>query len=114
MYAAIVTSIETAKYSWESNFNRFENMLYCRTMIENKQQMDREDRREQKPEGRKRFCRDYNRPEGCPKGSPHVVWMGSGHNAVKKLVYHYCALCLIRDKLPKEHPEGHPDCPHKA
>ena len=28
MYAAILTSIETKEYSWESNFDRFETILY--------------------------------------------------------------------------------------
>ena len=31
MYAAILTSIETKEYSWESNFDRFETILYRRT-----------------------------------------------------------------------------------
>ena len=32
MYAAILTSIETKEYSWESNFDRFETILY-RTIL---------------------------------------------------------------------------------
>ena len=112
MYAAILTSIETAEYSWESNFDRFETILYSkRAAQDNRNQPNREEKR---PEGRKRYCRNCNRPEGCPKSSPHPIWMGSGANAVKKMVYHYGALCLVKDKLPKEHPEGHPDCPHRA
>ena len=114
MYAAILTSIETAEHSLESNFDRFETILYSRAMMSSKAHTDKEECREQKGETRKRFRRDYNRPEGCPKNSPHLIWTGSGQNAVKKLVYHYCAPCLIRDKLPKEHPEGHPECPHRA
>ena len=110
MYAAILTSIETMEYSWESNFDHFETILYRRTMFENKNSNDKES----KQEHRKRFCRDYNRPEGCPKNSPHHIWTGSGQNAVKKLVYHYCATCLIRDKIGKDHPEGHHQCPYKA
>ena len=110
MYAAILSSIETRENSWESNFDRFENILYRRAIGEHKPNLEtRTDN-----SGRKRFCKDYNRPEGCPKSSPHSVWMGNGPNATKKLVYHYCAACLIRDKVPKEHPEGHPQCPHKA
>ena len=34
MYAAILTSIETKEYSWESNFDRFETILYRRTWVE--------------------------------------------------------------------------------
>ena len=68
--------------------------------------------RNQEREGRKRFYRDYNK-EGCPKYSPHPVWFGNGPSAVKRMVYHYYASCLIRDKQPREHPEGHQDCPHR-
>ena len=68
MYVAILSSIETREYSWESNFDRFESILYRRVMTENKQ-WDKEPK-EHKQEGRKRFCRDYNRADGCPKASP--------------------------------------------
>ena len=36
MYAAILTSIETKEYSWESNFDRFETILYRKTIMESK------------------------------------------------------------------------------
>ena len=112
MYAAILTSIETKEYSWESNFDRFETILYRRLALEVKHQA--ESRPSDKEHGgRKRFCKDYNRPEGCPRNSPHSVWFGQGASAIKRTVYHYCAACLVRDKQQKEHPEGHPDCPHK-
>ena len=112
MYAAIVTSIETKEYSWESNFDRFETILYRKTAIENRG--SHTESRTDREQGRKRFCRDYNRPEGCPRNSPHTVWFGNGPSSVKRTVYHYCAACLIRDKQQREHPEGHPNCPHRA
>ena len=34
MYAAILTSIETGEYMWESNFDRFETILYRRVAAE--------------------------------------------------------------------------------
>ena len=34
MYAAILSSIETREYSWESNFNRFESILYRRVLMD--------------------------------------------------------------------------------
>ena len=114
MYAAILTSIETKEYSWESNFDRFETILYRKAWGEHKSHSgDKHSDRDRDSGGRKRFCRDYNRPEGCPKNSPHIVWMGTGPTAVKKSVYHFCAACLIRDRQQREHPKGHPDCPHK-
>ena len=111
MYAAILTSIETKEYSWESNFDRFETILYWRTWAENKLQGEKHHDKE--TSARKRFCRDFNKLEGCPKNSPHTVWLGSGPGATKRLIYHFCAACLIRDKQQRDHPEGHPDCPHK-
>ena len=111
MYAAILTSIETKEYSWESNFDRFETILYRRVAMDSKAHQGE---RPTDREGRKRYCKDYNRPEGCPRNSPHTVWVGNGQNATKKMVYHYCVACLIRDRQQKEHPEGHPDCPHRS
>ena len=111
MYAAILSSTETREYSWESNFDRFESILYRKVLTERSHEKDRE---HCSAESRKRFCRDYNRPEGCPKNSPHPVWMGNGPAATKKMVYHCYAACLIRDKTMREHPEGHGDCPHRT
>ena len=36
MYMAILTSIETKEYSWVSNFDRFETILYRRTWADSK------------------------------------------------------------------------------
>ena len=107
------TPIETMEYSWESNFDRFETILYRKAWVENKPHSNDSRHQDKEPGGRKQFCRDYNRPKGCPRNSPHVVWVGSGQSAAKRTVYHFCAACLIRDKQQREHPEGHPDCPHK-
>ena len=111
IYAAILSSIETREYSWESNFDRFESILYRKVLTE---KHFKKEHKEQRPDSRKRFCRDYNKPDGCTKNSPHAVWSESGPNAVRKLVYHCCAACLIRDKVAREHPEGHQECPHHA
>ena len=71
MYAAILTSIETKEYSWESNFDHFETILYRCTVMDNKSGPP-EPTREQE-QGRKRFCRDFNKPEGCPKTAPTLL-----------------------------------------
>ena len=113
-YAAILSSIETREYSWESDFDRFESILYRKVFSD--RTLDRADRdRDHRPvETRKRFCRDYNKLEGCTKTSPHSTWFGLDPSATRKTVYHYCAACLIRDRTPREHLEGHPDCPHRT
>ena len=113
MYAAILTSIETGEYSWESNFDRFKTTLYSKAMLDQKGPSHAIGDKSRNEPARRRFCRDYNRPEGCPKPSPHTIWSGSGHNATKKLVYHYCGSCLLKGKVCNEHPEGHPECPYR-
>ena len=70
--------------------------------------------RDNKQEGRKRYCRDYNRPEGCIRNSPHAIWIGTGPNATKKTVHHYCATCIVQDRVARDHPEGHAECPRRA
>ena len=64
MYAAILSSIETREYSWESNFDRFESILYRKALTEASRGNNRSDR-EHRQEGRKRYCKDYNK-DGCP------------------------------------------------
>ena len=71
MYAAILTSIDTKEYSWESNFDRFETILYRRAIIDNRSHNSETNR--DKEQGRKQFCRDFNKPEGCPRNSPHTT-----------------------------------------
>ena len=50
------------------------------------------------------YCRDYNR-DGCSKNPPHTAWFGSGASAVKRQVVHGCAVCLLKEKTIKEHPQ---------
>ena len=113
MYAAILSSIETREYSWESNFDRFESILYRRAFTENTR-MDRDRDHKSLEVGCKRYCKEYNKKEGCPRTAPHTAFLGSGPGAVKRLVYHCCATCIIKDRVTREHPEGHQDCPHRA
>ena len=110
MYAAILTSIETREYSWESNFDRFETILYRKTAMDNCPQASGP-RQEPRQEGRKRYCKDYN-TDGCPKPSPHIAWLGSGPSTTKRTVYYYCAVCLVKDRQQLEHTQNSLDCPH--
>ena len=75
MYAAILTFIETKEYSWESNFDRFKTILYRKVIVESKHHHGEP----RQGEGRKRFCREYNCLEGCPRNSPHPAWFGKAH-----------------------------------
>ena len=88
---------------------RYETILYRRSQTDNRANRDREPQ----PTFKKWYCRDYNKQEGCSKTSPHLAWFGTGPSAVRRQVIHACGACLIKDKVTKEHPEGHPACPHK-
>ena len=106
MYSAILTSIEARENTWESNFDRFESILYRRSY--NQPQTNRATRERN---DKKWFCRDYNKPEGCNKQSPHKAAVGAG--GILRTVIHICAPCYLRDKAERRHPEGHDSCPHK-
>ena len=108
MYAAILRSIETKENTWESNFDRYETILYRRQPTS---------RKEEKAIGagiptKKWFCRDWNKGN-CTKTAPHKSWFGTGSNAVQRTVLHMCAVCYMKDHLQKDHPESSEACPHK-
>ena len=108
MYAAILRSIEARDTTWETNFDRYEAILYRRPPAPR----DR-DRPSNPREGNKKwFCRDWNKGI-CTKTAPHKAWFGTGTNATQRSVLHMCATCYMRDKTQKDHPENHDSCPHK-
>ena len=110
MYAAILRSIEAREHTWESNFDRFEAILYRRPP------QRREDKNtsglKEVNNNKKWFCRDWNKGN-CTKSAPHKSWFGTGTNAVSRTVLHMCATCYMKDKVQKDHPENHETCPHK-
>ena len=108
MYAAILTSIETGENSWESNFDRYETILYYRMQTENR----RQEKHAETNTHKKWYCRDWNRG-GCNKNSPHQAIFCAGPSAVKRTVIHACATCILKDRVPRDHPEGHQECPHR-
>ena len=112
MYAAILGSIETGENSWKTNFDRFETILYRRMQTEPRKQ-ERPRERPADPQGSKKwYCRDWNR-EGCSKTPPHQAWFGSGSTAVKRMVIHACAACLLKERTVRDHQENHPECPNR-
>ena len=75
MYAAIVRSIEAQEHTWESNFDRYEAILYRRSP-HRKEEKQTSNTQNQK----KWFCRDWNKGN-CTKSAPHKAWFGTGTNA---------------------------------
>ena len=109
MYAAILRSIQAKEYSWSDNFDRFKAILY-RRVGQSHRQAARTDREPSK----KWFCRDWNKPEGCTKQSPHRALFGAGQTAIARMVIHMCAACYMKERQVREHPENHQSCPHRA
>ena len=109
MYAAIVRSIEARENTWESNFDRFETILYRRTITNSNT-----NKYSTKQEVNKKiwFCRDWNK-EGCTKNTPHKAWFGSGPSAIQRTVSHVCATCYLKDRSQRDHPETSESCPHR-
>ena len=112
MYAAILRSIEAKEYTWESNFDRFEAILYRRPPVK-AARSDNEPRRNEVSQ-KKWFCREWNKGEGCSKTSPHRALFGTGPNAIPRMVVHICAACYMKDRAQRDHPEGHESCPHRT
>ena len=102
MYAAVLTSIETRENNWESNFDHFESILYRQTFIKTTKE---------RTDNKKWFCREYNKPEGCSKQSPHKAPVGAA--GIIRTVTHTCAACWFKGKVEKKHPEGHESCPYR-
>ena len=102
MHAAILTSIEAGENNWDSSFDRFENILYRKLPQKNMAPPK---------ELKKWFYRDYNRPEGCTRASPHKAQVGAA--GITRSVIHMCAKCWMRDKRERPHPESKEGCPHR-
>ena len=109
MYAAILRSIETRENTWESNFDKYEGILFRRPPYKRE---DRTTATSGTNNNKKWFCRDWNKGN-CSKNAPHKSWFGTGTSAVQRTVLHMCAICYMKDKAQKDHPEGHDSCPHK-
>ena len=113
MYAAIVRSIESGENTWETNFDRYETILYRRPPTRREDRSNPSQNTQQNNQSNKKwFCRDWNKGN-CTKTAPHKAWFGTGTNAVSRTVLHMCATCYMKDKTQKDHPESHESCPHK-
>ena len=108
MYAAILRSIETKENTWETNFDRYEAILYRRPPKKD----DRPIPSQSTGPIKKWFCRDWNKGN-CTKTAPHKAWFGTGSNATQRTVLHMCAVCYMKDKAQRDHAEGQDTCPHK-
>ena len=112
LYAAILRAIETREYTWESNFDRFEAMLYTKPPRD-RESRDSRPTRDRASTNKIWYCQEWNKPGGCSKVAPHNAWFGTGDSAVRRLVHHVCGTCMIKDKVGCEHVEGQDECPHR-
>ena len=82
MYTAILTSIESRENTWDASFDRFENILYSKIQSTRPSKKDK-----------KWYCRDYNKPSGCTRQSPHKAQVGVA--GITRTVIHMCATCWM-------------------
>ena len=115
-YAHILRLIENSQIGWYTDFSQFERHIYDKVTSraerpKNKSPIEQvgslTNTQNNKPIAW--FCRNYQRPEGCQKSSPHVGRVG---NKFKQLE-HICAACWIKDRVKRQHPECSDECPSK-
>ena len=102
VYALILRDIENEIITWHDDFNVYQHLLTDRPPVNTVRP------RENRP-NETWFCRQFQRPEGCSKESPHNIKWGNKD----KWVQHICAKCWLRDKVKRYHAETSNECPNK-
>ena len=106
LYAAIVNQIEKHEASWLSDWKYFEDMvLETALKVHGEKGVGKSSRNVCSKQW---YCRDFNKPKGCSKNSPHDAQIQGRRRQVK----HFCAKCWVTDQEIKEHSEASNDCPH--
>ena len=110
-YAHILRKIENRETTWEDDWDRYERLIYDKVITNHGNNV----RTQKQPSSIKKqnetvwFCKNYQKPEGCPKDSPHTGRIG---NQIRTMI-HICATCWLRDKQKRSHSEASIDCPHR-
>lgn len=105
-YAHILRKIENREITWEADWDRFEHFIYDKIVQNTKPKTSASS----KPKSEITwFCRMYQKPEGCPKDSPHPGRIGNQY----RQLHHICAACWLKDHVKRAHPESSPECLQK-
>ena len=102
-YAHVIRRVANCEIDWTANRDNFERHIYDKIALSTSK-IDKS----KKPEITW-FCKAFQRPEGCPKDSPHSAKTGNSF----KQVSHICATCWQKEKVKKSHAETSTDSPHR-
>lgn len=111
-YTHILRKIENKEITWEADWDRYERHIYDKIIGGTVKQ--KEMPKNTKPSTGTKiettwFCKMYQKQEGCPKDTPHAGKVGN----VYRQLHHICAMCWIKEKVKRFHPEISPDFPQK-
>ena len=109
-YATIILKVENQEIDWDTDWYKYERLIYDKvvpTTISNfkgDKSGKQENRMKSYGSGK-----NFQKPEGCSKESPHAGKVGNSF----KQMYHICALCWLKERVKRSHPECSSDCPNK-
>ena len=103
-YAHVIRKLKNQEIGWGANWDDFERHIYDKIALTTKTEKTKKSGGEMTW-----FCKNFQKPEGCVKESPHMAKVGNSF----KQVLHICANCWLKDKQKKFHPESSVECPHK-
>ena len=88
-HVAILRRIENGEIDWETDINTQHHILF--EQLEVPAPSSYAASKIKKREGKIWFCKDYQKTDGCPLNTPHVVKI-SGKD---RTVVHICAACWL-------------------
>ena len=108
-YAAYMRRIELGRGNWGGNFYAVGQPILAKYQIRQESRITSKPTQYQNKDSKPfvYFCSAFNKGS-CDKKAPHETLMRG--KTVK--VEHICAICWLRNKVKKYHPEGTHDCPH--
>ena len=108
-YAHIIRKLENREIDWHVDFDKFERHIYDKIAPVGKSERNRKSTSNSSSPELVWFCKNYQRPEGCPKESPHTIKTATGY----KQAQHICAGCWSKDRVKRMHSESSAECPYK-
>ena len=106
VYAVILRDIENRMITWEGDFTAYQHLLTDRISFSASSNVNKNSKETKNT--MVWFCKNYQKPEGCSKDSPHVARI----NNKERIVHHFCARCWLKEKVKKFYPESSMECPN--
>ena len=111
-YAHIMTMLENCEISWDADWDRYERHIYDR--INSTVTLTTKNDRPRRTNNNTAtemvwFCKAYQKLDGCSKEAPHNGKVGNMY----RQLHHICAVCWLKEKIKRYHPECANECPNK-